>query len=60
MRTVIADTFEIAENRVPGLSGKREGERFRALLNYQVVEKTKSYTMIKVKFLSIIQTKRSF
>ncbi len=52
--------IEISENRVPGLAGKQIGERFRALLNYEAIEKTKSYTMVRVKYISIVQTKRAF
>ncbi len=52
--------FEIPENRVAGISEKKIGERFRGIMNYQVIEKTKSFTMIKIKMLSIIQTKRTF
>lgn len=52
--------FDISENRVAGLSGKVVGERFRGLMNVETIEKTKSYTMVRVKFLTILPTKRAF
>lgn len=52
--------FEISESKVPGLSDKKIGSRFRGILNYKAIEKTRSFTMLKINFLTLFQTKRAF
>lgn len=52
--------FDIPENKVLGLAGKKVGERFRGLLNYKCIEKTKNFTMVRISMVAIVQTKRVF
>lgn len=52
------NSFEISENRVNGLSEMDINDRFKAIINCDVVEKTKSYTIVRVKHMVIIKTKR--
>lgn len=54
------DEFEISENKVAGLSGKLVGERIRGIINCEVIEKTRSYTMVRVRFMTMMPTKRLF
>lgn len=52
--------FEIKEDAVPGLSGMKIGQRFKAIMSYETVEKTKSYTMIRAKYIQIMLPKRKY
>ncbi len=52
--------FVIKEDAVPGLSGLKVGQRFNAIFSYETVEKTKSYTMLKIKYIQINQPKRKY
>jgi hypothetical protein len=54
------NTFIISENSVPGLFNRRIGDAFNADISYQIVEVTKSYCMIRVKYIAIKQQKRTF
>jgi len=54
------DQFVLSENRAPVLNGKRVGEKFQAIINYKAIEKTKSFTMLKIGHLSEITSKRIY
>lgn len=60
MINVPIGSFEVSENKCQELQGKKIGEKVRGIINIQCVEKTKSYTILKIKHVSIIQTKRVF
>ena len=48
------------ESTTPGLSDKSVGNKIRAILNYEVIERTKSFTTIKVHYVNVIDTARRF
>lgn len=41
--------FKVGEKEVTRLSEHKVGDVFRALVNFEVVERTKSYVIIKIK-----------
>lgn len=41
-------TFEIAEEIIPDIGNRKINHRTRAIINYEVVEKTRSFTILKV------------
>ena len=53
-------TFDAPEDIIQGVDNKQEGEKFRAILNYKVLEKTKSYVILKITYGHLINTKRRF
>jgi hypothetical protein len=40
--------FIIRESSCPAIGSKKLGETFKAIINYQVVEKTKSFVVIRI------------
>lgn len=59
-KIVYEPIFEITEEKVPELGDMKVGEKARAIINYKVVEKTKSFTVLGVKHVQLLPTKRSF
>lgn len=59
-RPEIIPTIETYESQVPEVSDKKVGESVRAILSYQVVEKTKSFTILRIKHIHLVSHKRSF
>ena len=41
-------TIELSEQDVPGLGDITEGQQTRMILNYKVIEKTKSFTILRI------------
>jgi hypothetical protein len=39
---------------------KKIGERVKLIVNYEIVEKTKSYTILRVHGLTVVKTKRTY
>ena len=52
--------FEVPENLVRGISDYKIGQRVSMIVNFEVIEKTKHYTIIRVKGLALTKTKRTF
>lgn len=52
--------FQVSESKVPDLSNKKIYSLVRAIVNYEVIEKTKSYTMLRIKYMAVIPSKRIF
>jgi len=57
-RKKIQPEFKIFDMFVPNLSEKKPGDVFKAIINYKVTDKTKSFTMLKVTFVHITNTQR--
>jgi len=55
---VVEPQFTISEVQCPTISDKKEGRSFRAIVEYQVVGKTKSYTTLKIKGVTPFPSKR--
>lgn len=52
--------FTINENHVAESTNSRIGVQYPAILGYRVVEKTKSYIALRIDFVSLIRSKRTF
>lgn len=50
--------FLISENAIPALQGLKVGQVMEGLINYQIIEKTKSYIMIRVRYFNPDYQKR--
>jgi len=53
-------SFEIMEDTMPDISERKIGQTFQAIINYKVVEKTKSFTVVRVKSIFMMPSKRRF
>ena len=57
---VYQPTFELNENVCPGLGDKKIGQRVQIIVDYQVIEKTKSYCVIRINGSYLRPLKRAF
>lgn len=57
---VYAPTFDIPESISNGLGNKKIGQRIKAIVNYVVKEKTKSYVVLEVKGFFLTPSARRF
>ena len=46
-----APTFDISENFSANMSDRRMGESVRVIINFEIVERTKSYTILRIHYL---------
>ena len=53
-------TFEIPENITLGLGDRKIGEKIRATVTYEVIEKTKNYIVLRIKGFLLNPSKRKF
>ena len=51
-------TFRITENATTDFSDAKVGGKIKALINYEVVEVTKSYIVLRVNFFSVVKSRR--
>lgn len=51
---------ELTERSCPGIQDAKIGQRFKSLMSYETIEKTKSYTMLKIKYIQIDKPLRKF
>ena len=51
--------LEVSDTLTPELSGIRQGNRVDMILNYKVIEITKSYTILQIDYVSRINTTRA-
>lgn len=56
----IDPNFEVSEEAFPDLGNKRLGQRLQAIVNYEVIEKTKSFTILRITSISLLPTRRRF
>lgn len=52
--------FEIVEDMTNGLGDKAIGQNIQAIINYTVVEKTKTFTILRVDSLYLLPSARKF
>ena len=52
--------FEVCEDINPELGNKKVGQRAQAILNYEVIEKTKSFTILRITGIYLVPTRRKF
>lgn len=53
-------TFDISENVAPDIVGTKKGQRVQLIVSYEIIEKTKSYTILRVNHLSLKPNRRKF
>ena len=51
-------TIELSEQDLPAVGDISEGQRTRMILNYKVIEKTKSFTILRITGSYLFQTSR--
>ena len=59
-RNTIEPSFFISEKLMPDLGDKKIGEKIQSIVNYEVVEKTKSFTILRVSSMYLMPAKRKF
>ena len=52
--------FEAVEDLSPGIGDLTVGQKSRVIINYEVIEKTKTFTILRVTGLYFINSKRTF
>jgi len=53
-------TFDISENVAPDIVGVKKGQRVQLIISYEVIEKTKSYSILRVNHLSLKPSRRMY
>lgn len=53
-------TFEISENFVANIGDKKFGQRVKFLINFEVIDKTKNYTVVRVHSAIMTTNRRIF
>lgn len=53
-------TFDISESMSQELGTIKIGQKFRAIIEYEVIEKTKTYTVLRIRGFFLVNTKRQF
>lgn len=51
--------FEVSENFSMGVVDTRMGSSINAIVNFEVVERTKSYTVLRIHYLFPVKSKRA-
>jgi len=59
-RPTYEPVFDISENMAPDIVGVKRGQEFQMIMNYEVIEKTKSFTMLRINSLSLNPSRRKF
>lgn len=59
-RDTYEPVFEISESDMPDIGDKVVGQRLQAVVNYQVIEKTKSFTILRINHVHLLPTNRRF
>lgn len=55
-----SSTFDIAENVAPDIVGVKKGQKIQLIISFEVIEKTKSYTIIRANTISLRPSRRTF
>ena len=53
-------SFDIAENFMPDIGSIKNGQRTQLIVSYEVIEKTKSYTVLRANIISLKPSRRQF
>ncbi len=53
-------TFQVVETMAPDLGDVSIGQKVRTIINFDVIEKTKSFTVLRIKSISVMPTRREF
>lgn len=60
MPSVYQPEFGVSEQVAPELGDVKIGEKMKTIINYRVVEKTKSYTILKIDYVHLTKSRRTF
>lgn len=52
--------FEIPENHCPGIADRKIGQRTQGVINYEVIERTKSYTILRIRSIILLSEARKY
>ncbi len=53
-------SFRTDELSTPGLTNRKLGQSFKAVINFEVVERTKSFATLKLNFVDVQEKKRVY
>lgn len=54
----VEPTFNVSSVTMQGLDYAKVGKKYKVIIDYQVIEKTKSYTVLRVMYVHQIPGKR--
>lgn len=57
---VYKPSFEIPENMVMGIGDKKIGQGVKLIVNFNVIEKTKNYTIIQANNMTLVTSRRTY
>lgn len=57
---VYEPVFSIEETIAPGIADKRIGQRINAIIDFEVIEKTKNYTALRINHIFLKPSRRRF
>jgi hypothetical protein len=60
VQEVYKPIFDVSESRLVAIADKKIGQRIKVYVNFEVIEKTKNYTIVRVNGMSMVTTKRTF
>ena len=52
--------FDVPETLSPDLGSKKVGQKIKAIVNFTVIEKTKSYIILRVSSFYLVPSKRIY
>ena len=56
--TGIEPTFTIHENDMPDLGNVKQGQRLKLFINFKVIEKTRSFTMLRMNSIQLLPARK--
>ncbi len=56
----IEPEFEVFEEDLNFVGGLKEGQSLNVVISFEVVEKTKSFTILRINFINPVESKRVF
>lgn len=59
-KRTIEPSFFISEKLMPDLGDKKIGQSIQGVINFEVVEKTRSFTILRVSHIHLLPVKRKF
>lgn len=60
IKNLLEPMFGVNEKVAPDIHATRSGEKVSAIVNYEVVEKTKNFVVLKIKYVHATEARRSF
>ena len=57
---VYEPTFNLPEQMAPDIAERKIGQKVRAIVDYEVIEKTKNYTVLQINGFYLVPSRRVF